>query len=375
MAVIYYKFRSQRDDLISTIKFDGTGLTVFELKREIIYANKLINSSDTDILLYHVEDPENEYEDDNEVVQRASTVLVRRTSGGKKGRGNVLRYMAGKPRIAKAQAPVLPTPSATTTTQVAASGTEEDMVRQMFNQQDDQWNQQQAVMATAQRVESSRQNLKLDENIPEYYICYKCGEKGKHHIRNCPKNNDPNWDGIRIKKTTGIPKSYLRTVDNPTDIVNEPNQNYMVNEEGKYVVAVADKKAWERYQTIQQSKQVDDDIKVDDPELTDPNTGKIWRDPVRTKCCNKLYSKPYIEDILLESDFKCPNCGQEDIYLDSLEPDKDLQKKVDDFLAKNKRKAEGEDDPAKRQHVAPMIPPIMPFMPFANPMAMPLNKK
>ncbi|KAG7810314.1 hypothetical protein KL921_002809 [Ogataea angusta] len=372
MAVIYYKFRSQRDDLVSTIKFDGTGLTVFELKREIIYANKLINSTDTDILLYHAEDPDKEYEDDNEVIQRASTVLVRRTSGGKKGRGNVLRYMAGKPRIAKTQVPI---PVSTSAPAPVVSANEEDRIRQMFSQQDDQWNHQQALMATAQRVESNRQNLKLDENIPEYYICYKCGEKGKHHIRNCPKNNDPNWDGIRIKKTTGIPKSYLRTVDNPTDIVNEPNQNFMVNEEGKYVVAVADKKAWQRYQTIQQSRQVEDDFQIEDPEMRDPNSGKLWRSPVRTKCCKQLYSRPYIEDILLESDFKCPNCGQEDIYLDSLEVDEALQKKVDNYLKQHKRKNDGEEEPSKRQHLATMMPTMMPFMPFPAPMPLPTENK
>ncbi|QPG76197.1 hypothetical protein FOA43_003583 [Brettanomyces nanus] len=394
MAVIYYRFRSQKPEQISTIRFDGTGLTVFELKREIIYANKLLSATDADILLYHFEDPAKEYSDDNGVIQRSSTVLVRRTSAGKKGKGNVSRYIAGRQRLTRPT-----TTSSVSTLPLAASAlatsdgrqSEEDLIKQMFNQQDDQWNQQQEIMATAQRVDTMRPDAKLDETIPEYYICYKCGAKGKHHIRNCPKNNDPNWEGVRVKKTTGIPKSHLKALDTPAGVVDDPTQNYMVNEEGKYVVAVADKRAWERFQKIQQSKHEaagkGDEIDVDDPELQDPETHKLFNDPVKTKCCQKLYSRHVIEDLLLESDFKCPNCGQEDVYLDSLQKDKETQKKVDEYLAKRKAElGQSEQDATKRQRLNPTglpvipqsnanlmgVPPMgMPFMPFPMPGQMP----
>ncbi|GME86471.1 unnamed protein product [Ambrosiozyma monospora] len=190
----------------------------------------------------------------------------------------------------------------------------------------------------------------------------------------------------------------------------------MVTDEGKFVVAVADSKAWASYQKIQQSKQeTNEDINVDDPELKDPETNKLFRDPVRTKCCNRLYSKHIIEDSLLESDFKCPNCGQEDIYLDSLEPDKEMQEKVDKYLQeRNKKRSDEQQDGAgndannKRQKLAsptpaatlPQIPqhqqlpqppqpnmglpaslpippmglPFMPFPPMGMPtMGMPMN--
>ncbi|VEU23364.1 DEKNAAC104455 [Brettanomyces naardenensis] len=393
MAVIYYRFRSQKPDQISTIRFDGTGLTVFELKREIIYANKLLNATDVDLFLYHYEDAGKEYEDDNEVIQRSSTVSVRRTSAGKKGKGNVARYIAGRQRLARPTATTFSAMPLASTAPVSADGkqSEEDLIKQMFNQQDDQWNQQQAIMATAQRVESTRFNAKLDENIPDYYICYKCGAKGKHHIRNCPKNNDPNWEGVRVKKTTGIPKSHLKAVDTPAGVVDDPSQNYMVNEQGKYVVAVADKRAWERYQKIQESKHEaegkSDEIDVDDPELRDPQTKKLFRDPVRTKCCQKLYSRHVIEDLLLESDFKCPNCGQEDVYLDSLQEDEEMQKKVKEYLAKRKKELGEDENASKRQRLNPAglpsipqhnpgligVPPMgMPFMPFPLPGQLPL---
>ena len=45
---VYYKFRSQRDE--SKVTFDGTGISVFDLKREIILANNL-KANDFDLLL------------------------------------------------------------------------------------------------------------------------------------------------------------------------------------------------------------------------------------------------------------------------------------------------------------------------------------
>lgn len=378
MAVIYYRFKSQRPEQISNIRFDGTGLTVFELKREIIYVNKLLTATDVDVLLYHYEDADKEYGDDNEVIPRSSTVFVRRTSAGKKGKGNIARYVAGRQKLMRPALETAPIVTAANAVGTAGAGaTEEDMIQQMFNQQDQQWDQQQAIMATATRIDNTRTNAKLDENIPDYYICYKCGAKGKHHIRNCPKNNDPNWEGVRVKKTTGIPKSHLKTLDTPAGVVNDPTQNYMVNEEGKYVVQVADSRAWERYQKIQQSKneaRLDaDEVDVDDATLRDPQTQKLFRDPVKTKCCQKTYSRHVIENLLIESDFKCPNCGQDEVYLDSLEPDEEAQKRVDEFLKERKRKLGENEEAAKRQKVDPaglptlqpgMSMPYMPYMPM-----------
>ena len=45
---MYYKFRSQKDE--SRVSFDGTGISVFDLKREIILANNL-KANDCDLLL------------------------------------------------------------------------------------------------------------------------------------------------------------------------------------------------------------------------------------------------------------------------------------------------------------------------------------
>lgn len=60
-----------------------------------------------------------------------------------------------------------------------------------------------------------------------------------HWIQDCPTNNDREFDNRpRIKRTTGIPRSFLKAVDNPT--TGPLGQGVMVTPEGGYVVAQPD---------------------------------------------------------------------------------------------------------------------------------------
>lgn len=47
---VFYKFKSQRDE--SRVTFDGTGISVFDLKKEIILANNLGKANDFDLFVY-----------------------------------------------------------------------------------------------------------------------------------------------------------------------------------------------------------------------------------------------------------------------------------------------------------------------------------
>jgi protein MPE1 len=60
-----------------------------------------------------------------------------------------------------------------------------------------------------------------------------------HWIQDCPTNNDREYDNRpRIKRTTGIPRSMLKAVDNPNSGTLGPG--VMVTPEGGYVVAQPD---------------------------------------------------------------------------------------------------------------------------------------
>ena len=46
---VFFRFKSQREP--SKITFDGTGISVFELKRDIIAANKLGDGTDFELVI------------------------------------------------------------------------------------------------------------------------------------------------------------------------------------------------------------------------------------------------------------------------------------------------------------------------------------
>jgi protein MPE1 len=47
---VFYKFKSQKEP--SRIEFDGTGITVFELKRDIIIKSGLGDGTDFDLAIF-----------------------------------------------------------------------------------------------------------------------------------------------------------------------------------------------------------------------------------------------------------------------------------------------------------------------------------
>lgn len=47
---VFFKFKSQKD--AQQIKFDGTGISVFELKRDIIIASGLGDGTEFDLMIY-----------------------------------------------------------------------------------------------------------------------------------------------------------------------------------------------------------------------------------------------------------------------------------------------------------------------------------
>jgi protein MPE1 len=51
MSVIFYKFKVAKD--YDSCKFDGTGLSVFDLKKEIMITKKLGKGTDFDLVLYN----------------------------------------------------------------------------------------------------------------------------------------------------------------------------------------------------------------------------------------------------------------------------------------------------------------------------------
>ena len=117
---IFYKFKNSKEP--ERIVFDGTGISVFELKREIITASGLGDGTDFDLHLYPEDQPTTEYDDDTTIISRSSTVIAARRPAAR-GQGRAARYVSGRApvrAIKKADAkPTVATAGGTVTEQDA----------------------------------------------------------------------------------------------------------------------------------------------------------------------------------------------------------------------------------------------------------------
>jgi protein MPE1 len=203
-------------------------------------------------------------------------------------------------------------------------------------------------------------------NVPAHdppvgYICYRCGEKG-HWIQLCPTNDDPNFDNKpRVKRTTGIPKSFLKTVEKPAALINDGTTDdtklpsgVMVNADGDFVVAEPDKASWEKFQAkTKSSAAAQKAAAAGDKELQDRGLEcsidkRIFIDPMKTPCCEKTYCNDCITNALIESDFTCPGCQSDGILIDDLRSDDETSAKIKAYLDE-KTAAKKEKERAEKQ--------------------------
>ncbi|TBU27286.1 DWNN domain-containing protein [Dichomitus squalens] len=383
---VFYKFRSQRDE--SRVTFDGTGISVFDLKKEIIIANNLTKAIDFDLVV--LDSSGEEYKDDSSIIPRSSSVIVKRVparpgrgaarylgttgpahgssdpagksgaggggGGWRSGGGHMSKRFDGKepkeePKaVQKPPAPV-PVPQ-----------DEAEAMAAMFQAQTANWEETQEKMSHAMKVYSQPRggaprggkpyqpsHHHSDRPLPPSYVCYRCGQKG-HWIQDCPTNNDREFDNRpRIKRTTGIPRSFLKAVDNPT--TGPLGAGVMVTPEGGYVVAQPDSASWQK-QVTRHKGLTEADIRErppTDPSLQCPMDGKLFRDAVKTPCCGTLYCEECVQTHLLERDFLCPNCARKIPSLDKLIVDKPTRARVHDYVDSEIERSRQEAERADRQ--------------------------
>jgi protein MPE1 len=211
-----------------------------------------------------------------------------------------------------------------------------------------------------------------DNPPPLGYVCYRCGEKG-HWIKECPTNDDPNFENKpRIKRTTGIPRSFLKTVDKPaltgdgTDDAKPPS-GIMVNAEGQFVIAEPDKASWDKFQEkTKSSAAAQKAAALGDKELQDRGLEcsidkRVFIDPMKTPCCEKTYCNDCITNALIESDFTCPGCQTEGVLIDDLKPDDETSAKIKAYLeeknaaARKEREKERSRSPSVKPESVPAV--------------------
>ncbi|KAF2202218.1 DWNN-domain-containing protein, partial [Delitschia confertaspora ATCC 74209] len=328
---VFFKFKSSKEPM--RITFDGTGISVFELKREIIAASGLGDGTDFDLFIYPEDNPNSEYDDDTTIISRSSTVIARRLPAARPGAGRAARYVSGRAPVRANKHSHHPNPSQPISISTNGLQSEQEREAAFLQEAGAAWEQQKEAMSHAKPIFKKKQQNVPDHPPPEGYICYRCGEKG-HWIQACPTNNDPDFKPkMRVKRTTGIPRSFLKTVEKPADD-DENVRGVMVNAEGEHVIAVPDQKTWEKYQekakasAAQAENFAAGDKEIEERGLACSIDKRMFVEPVKTPCCGKTYCHDCIENALAESDLVCPNCSKEGVLIDDLVTDEDMVEKI-----------------------------------------------
>ncbi|KAI8374426.1 DWNN domain-containing protein [Radiomyces spectabilis] len=154
---------------------------------------------------------------------------------------------------------------------------------------------------------------------PPTYVCYRCGQKG-HYINQCPTNGDKDYDKHpRIKRTTGIPRSFLKVIEEPKNAVKSGTGGLMVTPKGDIVVAQADSSTWDKHvakaaTTINLGTATAGDIldyyeSIPVPSyLACPLCEGVLREATITPCCGTTFCDECIRGYMLENDFACQDC-------------------------------------------------------------------
>ena len=395
---------------------------MFELKREIINISRLGDGTDFELSIYNESTNEGmlrgthcqkspltyltEYDDDTTIIPRSTTVLARRLPASRPGKGGAARYVSGRAPVkalggARGEAAKGSAQQAGKAADLSAAQTEEERMKAIMGLEAQNWEQEKQQMATQQKVFYGKPNTLKPNNVPEGepphgYVCYRCGQKGMlsssftrhgfllivfigHWIQACPTNNDPNFKGpIKIKRTTGIPKSFLKQVEKPAGLDASDMselQGVMVDADGNFVIAHSDEKTWKQFQEKQKQAEEAQKAATTDKELRArgiecPIDKRMFVEPMKTPCCGRTYCGDCITNALIENDLVCPGCSTDGVLLDNLVEDTEAKEKVKAYEAeKSQQKKEASKSPTLSAAASPVkaqlngTPPKLPKSP------------
>lgn len=229
MSCVHYKFSSKLN--YDTVTFDGLHISLCDLKKQIMGREKL-KAADSDLQITNAQTKE-EYTDDNALIPKNSSVIVRRIPiGGVKSTSKTYVISRTEPvmgttkAIDDASASISLAQLTKTANLAEANASEEDKIKAMMSQSGHEYDPINYMKKT------------LVGPPPPSYTCFRCGKPG-HYIKNCPTNGDKNFEsGPRIKKSTGIPRSFMMEVKDPN------MKGAMLTNTGKYAIPTIDAEAY-----------------------------------------------------------------------------------------------------------------------------------
>ncbi len=357
MSNIFYKFKSAKD--FDIYKFEGMGIPTWELKREIILAKKLGKATDFELVLTDAQSGI-DYADDMAIIQRNSQVVVKRLPVASAGHRARTPYGGGNfsmaPPFHHGQSQV-GSPRVQPFVASDAPGDEARQIRAMMAASSSHWEQSQNEMyAAAQQQGSSLPRRPLRPAVPaggrggpvqmppDSYSCYRCGQKG-HYIQNCSTSTGAAVDRTRIRKTTGIPKSFLKPA--PPSAAGEAGDGAQVasssallmTEEGSLVFAAPNEQEWDRLTSIKSlastTAHMSADVAIPDA-LKCPICTNLLNGAVSPPCCSAAFCDDCLQRLLDDAAAPpCPSCGTPIASAAQVAPNEDYRDRVTAFIECN----------------------------------------
>ena len=198
---VRFKFKNDLD--YQPIPCDGYHISVRDLKKSIIRRKKFGKVTDFDLVVTNSQ-TSHVYNDDDELISKNTTLVVQRaplTDGKKKVWEEELAQVAPDlfPSSASGSS-FAGIPSLNIT--ASAGDSEEDKISKMMSNSSEMYSEKHWTKYKGQRA------LPEGSKPPPHWKCSKC--LGNHWVSDCPfANND-------MKRTTGIPRSFLTHADSNT---------------------------------------------------------------------------------------------------------------------------------------------------------------
>lgn len=307
---VHYKFKSTLD--YDTVSFDGLHISVGDLKKAIFHQKRIGKNTDFDLQITNAQTKE-DYNDDNALIAKNTSLIVARvplTIQQKRSwdRSEAVPLGNSKEETALGRAVDL----------TRLDGSEGDKIRAMMTQSTQDYDP-----SNYMKIRGANQT----GEVPTNYRCFRCHQPG-HWIKNCPLGS--NQEPIEIKKSTGIPRSFMVPVDGPSV------PGAMMTPTGHYAVPVIDHQAYKEGKKERPPFSQDPDPVVEKPEIPDDLLCNICKDlmtdAVMIPCCGNSFCDECIRTFLLESeDHECPDCADKDNSPETLIPNRFLRNAVSNF--------------------------------------------
>ncbi|KAF6162721.1 hypothetical protein GIB67_028990 [Kingdonia uniflora] len=370
---VYYKFKSAKD--FDSINIEGHFISVLNLKEKIFESKHLGRGTDFDLMVSNAQTDE-EYLDEEMLIPKNTSVLVRRVPGRprmpivtQREETKVVENKVDDVQPAKSSFSVpesssmrypeeadwgefgddlyatipemLPQIQSSVPMQDApppSRADEDSKIKALIDTPALDWNRQPQDVFNAGRGFGRGMGGRMmagrgfgrgmfeRKTLPPGYICHRCKVAG-HLIQHCPTNGDPNFDIKRVKPPTGIPKSMLMAT---------PDGSYALPS-GAVAVLKPNEAAFDKEVEGLPSTRSLNDIPS---ELRCPLCKEVMKDAVLTsKCCFNSFCDKCIRDLMI-SKSQCV-CGATNVLADDLLPNKALRKTINHMLESNSNSSGG----------------------------------